>query len=364
MMDHYYAVIMAGGGGTRLWPLSRVGRPKQMLSLFDERSLFQTAVDRLDGIFPLDRIYVVTDEDQAEEIRKQFPGIPAENLIIEPMPKGTACVVGFAAAALHKRDPQAVMAVLTADHYIGNEPRFRDILASAHEVAQDGYLVTLGIEPTYAATGFGYIHIGERVGKFKDLWAYHGLQFKEKPDKSQARAMIAAGDHVWNSGMFVWRVEDILREFETQMQELALGLQEIESAWDSSEKDEIVQRVWHELQSKTIDYGIMEGAQHVAVIPASFLEWNDVGSWDALFDLLGKDQNGNILGDGETVTVDTYRSLLYSENGKRLIVAIGVQDLVLVDTGNVVMVCHKDYTQKVRQVVEKLKQDGKDNLFT
>ncbi|MGB7116963.1 MAG: sugar phosphate nucleotidyltransferase [Anaerolineales bacterium] len=364
MMDHYYAVIMAGGGGTRLWPLSRVGRPKQMLSLFDERSLFQTAVDRLDGIFPLDRIYVVTVDDQAEEIRKQFPGIPAENLLIEPMPKGTACVVGFAAAALHKRDPQAVMAVLTADHYIGNEPRFRDILASAHEVAQDGYLVTLGIEPTYAATGFGYIHIGERVGKFKDLWAYHGLQFKEKPDKSQARAMIAAGDHVWNSGMFVWRVEDILREFETQMPELALGLKEIESAWDSSEKDEIVQRVWHELQSKTIDYGIMEGAQHVAVIPASFLEWNDVGSWDALFDVLDKDQNGNILGDGETVTVDTYRSLLYSENGKRLIVAIGVQDLVLVDTGNVVMVCHKDYTQKVRQVVEKLKQDGKDNLFT
>ena len=363
MMDHYYAVIMAGGGGTRLWPLSRVGRPKQMLSLFDERSLFQTAVDRLDGIYPLDRIYVVTVDDQAEEIHKQSPGIPAENLLIEPMPKGTACVVGFAAAVLHKRDPQAVMAVLTADHYIGNEPRFRDILASAYEVAQEGYLVTLGIEPTHAATGFGYIHIGERIGKFKGLWAYHGLQFKEKPDESQAHAIIAAGDHVWNSGMFVWRVEDILREFEVQMPELALGLQEIERAWDSSEKDEVVQRVWYDLQPETIDYGIMEGAQHVAVIPASFLEWNDVGSWDALFDVLDKDENGNILMDGETVTVDTYRSLLYSENGKRLIVAIGVQDLVLVDMGDVVMVCHKDYTQKVRQVVEKLKQDGKDNLL-
>jgi len=364
MMEHYYAVIMAGGGGTRLWPLSRLGRPKQMLSLFDERSLFQTAVDRLDGLFPLDRIYVVTVDDQAQEIRNQFPGIPAENLLIEPLPKGTACVVGFAAAALHKRDPQAVMAVLTADHYIGNEPGFQGILASAHDVAQDGYLVTLGIEPTYAAEGFGYIHIGERIGIFKGLWAYHGLQFKEKPDESQANAMIAAGDHVWNSGMFVWRVEDIIREFEAQMPELALGLHEIERAWDSSEKNEIIQRVWHELQPETIDYGIMEGAQHVAVIPASFLEWNDVGSWDALFDVLDKDQNGNILVDGKAFTVDTYRSLLYSENDKRLIVAIGVQDLVLVDTGDVVMVCHKDYTQKVRQVVEKLKQDGKDNLLT
>ncbi len=255
------------------------------------------------------------------------------------------------------------MAVLTADHYIGNEPRFRDILASAHEVAQEGCLVTLGIEPTYAATGFGYIHIGDRIRKLKGLRAYHGLQFIEKPDESQANAMIAAGDHVWNSGMFVWRVEDIIREFEVQMPELALGLQDIERAWDSSEKDEVVQRVWHELQPETIDYGIMEGAQHVAVIRASFLEWNDVGSWDALYDVLDKDQNGNILVDGETVTVDTYRSLLYSENGKRLIAAIGVQDLVLVDTDDVVMICHKDYTQKVRRVVEKLKRDGKDNLL-
>ncbi|MFC2042821.1 mannose-1-phosphate guanylyltransferase [Chloroflexota bacterium] len=364
MMDHYYAVIMAGGGGTRLWPLSRVGRPKQMLSIFDERSLFQTAVDRLDGIFPLDRIYVVTVDDQAEEIRKQSPGIPVENFLIEPMPRGTACVVGFAVAALHKRDPHAVMAVLTADHYIGNEPGFRDILASAHAVAQDGYLVTLGIEPTYAATGFGYIHIGERIGEFKGVWAYHGLQFKEKPDESQAHAMIDAEDHVWNSGMFVWRVEDIIREFEVQMPELTLGLQKIERAWDSSEKDEVLQRVWRELQPETIDYGIMEGAQHVAVIPTSSLEWNDVGSWDALFDVLDKDQNGNILVDGEILTVDTRRSLFFSESGKRLIVTIGVQDLVVVDTDDVVMVCHKDNTQMVRQVVEKLKQDGKDNLLT
>jgi mannose-1-phosphate guanylyltransferase len=210
MLANYYAVIMAGGGGTRLWPLSRKARPKQMLRLLEERSLFQTSVQRLDGVFPPDRIYVVTVEEQAAELQQQCPQIPLENYLLEPMPRGTASVIGLAAVALKNRDPQAVMAVLTSDHYIGNEPGFRDLLATAYDVAQENYLVTLGISPTFAATGYGYIQRGDMLGKYREYEVYRALRFKEKPADKQAQLMLAAGDHSWNSGMFVWKVDRIL----------------------------------------------------------------------------------------------------------------------------------------------------------
>ena len=213
MLANYYAVIMAGGGGTRLWPLSRKARPKQMLRLLEERSLFQTSVQRLDGVFPPDRIYVVTVEEQAAELQQQCPQIPAENYLLEPMPRGTASVIGLAAVALKRRDPQAVMAVLTSDHYIGNEPGFRELLAAAYDVAQEDYLVTLGISPTFPATGYGYIQRGALLGSYRDYEVYRALRFKEKPAEKQAQRMLASGDHSWNSGMFVWKVDRILEEF-------------------------------------------------------------------------------------------------------------------------------------------------------
>ncbi len=184
--EHYYAVIMAGGGGTRLWPLSRQARPKQMLSLFDERTLLQTSVERLSGLFPCSRIYVVTVEEQARELQAQCPDIPPENFILEPMPRGTASVVGLAAVVLRQFDPQAVMAVLTSDHYIGHEENFRQVLRLAGEVALDDYLVTLGITPTFAATGYGYIQRGERLTNYGDAQVYQVVRFVEKPDQQRA----------------------------------------------------------------------------------------------------------------------------------------------------------------------------------
>ncbi len=361
-LSHYYAVIMAGGGGTRLWPLSRQSRPKQMLRLIEERSLFQTSVHRLMGVFPPERILVVTVKDQAEQLREQCPELPPENFLLEPMPRGTASVVGLAAVTLKHRDPHATMAVLTSDHYIGNEERFRHLLLAALDVANKGYLVTLGITPSFPATAYGYIQRGELIGVFRDLHAYRVLRFKEKPDENQARELLKSGDHSWNSGMFVWRVECILNEFSRQMPKLYSVLEAIDPVLGTPQYPEILNQLWHTLDPITIDYGIMEGARNAAVIPAEGLEWSDVGSWDALFDVLPSDEKGNIVMGGKHIPLDTRNTLVYVNQDRRLIVTIGVKDLVLVDTGDVLLVCRKDQAQKVRQVVEQLKKSGEEYI--
>jgi mannose-1-phosphate guanylyltransferase len=365
---NFYAVIMAGGGGTRLWPLSRKERPKQMLQLIDERTLFQTSVERLEGLFPPERILVVTVADQAREFQEQYPRIPEQNYILEPSPRGTASVVGLAAVALRVRDPEAVMAVLTSDHYIGNEERFRSLLRFSLEVALAGHLVTLGIAPTFPSTGFGYIQRGKLLDIFShqdgqsaesnspELFAYLVMRFIEKPDQEKAEQMIQSGDHAWNSGMFVWKVDKILSEFQRQMPDLASVLEQIGQAWGTNEQQKLLDRLWPGIKPQTIDYGIMEGAQNVAVIPAEGLDWSDVGSWDTLFDVLPTDENGNIvMGEGH-IGLDTHSSLVFSEDEERLIVTIGIEGLVIVETEDVLLVCHKDQAQRVRQVVKMLQK--------
>lgn len=357
MEEHYYAVIMAGGGGTRLWPLSREAHPKQMLRLLSDRSLFQTSVQRLDGVYPPERILVVTVEDQAGDLKRQVPDIPEENFLLEPLPRGTAPVVGMAAVALQQRDPQAVMAILTADHFIGNEDRFRHLLTAAYDVAQEDFLVTLGIEPTFPATGYGYIQRGERLGSYRDLDVFQVDRFREKPDQHQAEEMLASGDHSWNSGMFVWRVERILDEFARQMPGLYQALTEIGQARDTLDRRQVIKGLWPDIEKETIDYGIMEGAQQVAVIPAEGLNWSDVGSWDSLFEVLPGDQSGNIVMGGQHIGLETRDSLIYVDRERRLIVTIGVEDLVVVDTDDVLLVCRKDQAQKVREIVDKLSEE-------
>jgi len=356
MIDHYYAVIMAGGGGTRLWPLSRQSRPKQMLELNSSDSLFRTAFCRLQGLFACENILVVTTQEQAGQLMAQCPEIPPENYLLEPLPRGTASVVGLAAVALQQRDPQAVMAVLTSDHHIANEKKFLKLLETAYEIARQSYLTTLGISPTYPATGYGYIQSGEKLGAFHGLEAYRVKRFKEKPTLEQAQAMLASGDHAWNSGMFVWQVKDILSEFERQMPALHLHLQTIAKAWDTPEKQSVLQATWPLLEVITIDYGIMEGAEKVAIIPASELGWNDIGSWESIFEILPKDENGNISVNGQPIFMDTHNTLIYSVSSARLAVAIGLEDLVIVDTGDVLLICKREQAQQVRQVVNQLKQ--------
>ncbi|MGB9521683.1 MAG: mannose-1-phosphate guanylyltransferase, partial [Anaerolineales bacterium] len=322
MNVHYYAVIMAGGGGTRLWPLSRQSRPKQLLPIIEQRSLFQMAVDRLDGLFTPDHILVVTVPSQIADLHEQCPYLPMENFLVEPQPRGTASVIGLAAVALSKRDPDAIMAVLTSDHYIGNQEWFQKLLKVAATVAQKNYLVTLGITPTYAATGYGYIQQGEVQGRYDGVDVYYVERFKEKPDELQAQIMLAMGDHTWNSGMFIWKAKKILEEIDRQMPALGSALRKIAAKWNTSQRQQVLEKEWLNLESQTIDYGIMEGARDVVVIPAGSLRWSDVGSWDSLFDVLPADANENIIIGGKHFGLDTRKSLVYVNQEHRLIVTI------------------------------------------
>ncbi|MDR3576269.1 MAG: mannose-1-phosphate guanylyltransferase [Anaerolineaceae bacterium] len=358
MINNYYAVIMAGGGGTRLWPLSRQARPKQMLRLGGDRTLFQMAIDRLNDIFPPERILIVTVAEQAVQLQAQCPQIPQENFLLEPLPRGTASVVGLAAAAIQQRDPDATMAVLTADHFIENVSYFRKLILAAYDLAQDNYLVTLGIKPTFAATGYGYVQRGETVGKFGDFQAYRVLKFKEKPDEVTAKLFLQKGDHDWNSGMFVWRIDRIMQEFQRWMPELAADLIKIAAAWAGDERGGVIQSLWPTIKPQTIDYGIMERADRVAVLPALKLGWNDVGSWDSLFDVLKTDENGNINLGANYLGLDTKSTLVCADQSDRLIVTIGVRDLIVVDTGDAILICPRDEAQKVRQLVNYLKENG------
>jgi mannose-1-phosphate guanylyltransferase len=355
MVEHYYAVIMAGGEGSRLWPLSRQGRPKQMVQLGSDRTLFQIAVDRLEGIFTPDRIFVVTVADQAQGLQSQCPQIPRENYLLEPMPRGTASVAGLAAVALRSRDPQAVMAILAADHLIQNEDYFRQLLRQGYELAQDGYLTTLGIHPSFPATGYGYIQRGGPIEQHGFV-AYEVKHFKEKPDQETARSFLATGDHDWNSGMFIWRLDRLWEELQRWMPDLVGKLEEIERDWGGSRRDETLQAIWPSIKPQTIDYGIMEHAARAAVIPAVDLGWNDVGSWESIFEVFEPDPEGNVILDAEHLGIDTTNSLVVSDRTGRLVVTLDVHDVIVVETEDAVLVCSRKSAQKVKEVVAHLKK--------
>ncbi|HLF73777.1 MAG TPA: mannose-1-phosphate guanylyltransferase [Anaerolineales bacterium] len=362
-MEHTYAVIMAGGGGTRLWPVSRKGKPKQLLSLLGRETLFQSTVTRLEKLFPPERTLIVTIAELAREMQEQVPAIPGENYLIEPAPRGTASVVGLAAAVLKKRDPRAVMAIQTSDHYIRNHDLFHFLIRTAVDVAEKDYLVTLGITPTFPSTAYGYIQQGEPLdGEFK-YPVYTVRRFREKPDEETAQQLLRSGDHSWNSGMFIWRADAILAEMERHMPDLFRAVSEISAAWDTPTQNDVLQGYWQGLRNETIDYGVMERAKRVAVLPAGGLGWSDIGSWDSLFEVLLPDMNGNVAVSAQHLALDTHNTLVYSENDERLVVTIGLDDMVVVDTGDVLMICKVDQSQKVRDVVEHLKKHHQEKYL-
>jgi mannose-1-phosphate guanylyltransferase len=361
-MQHTYAVILAGGGGTRLWPISRKKHPKHLLPLLGERTLFQGALERLEGFIPVERILVVTTSSQAEELGKQAPQVPLVNFLIEPQPRGTASAIGLAASVVEKRDPEAVMLILTSDHYIRNNDLFRLVMRTAVQVARKNYLVTLGISPTSPSTGYGYIKQGVVLPEKFDYPAFRVLQFIEKPEDAQARQLLASGEASWNSGMFIWRADRILDEFTRQMPELKKTLDRIGAGWGTTEQNAILESEWSRLKPETIDYGIMEHADNVAVLPAGGLEWNDVGAWDALFDVLPPDEHGNVVVNSEHMAMETRDTLIYSA-GKKLVVTIGVNDLIVIDSNDALLVCRRDQAQQIRRVIENLKRSHNEDYL-
>jgi mannose-1-phosphate guanylyltransferase len=355
MGSNYYAAIMAGGGGTRLWPLSRKKRPKQALKLFGDRTLFQVSVERILPIIDPANILVLTIDDHAQILAKQEEALLQSNFIIEPSPRGTASAIGLAAIYLNHRDPGSVMACLTADHYMANEPAFRELLQAAYDGALDNHLVTLGITPNAPDPTYGYIHKGDEAEKYRGLQTYTVQAFKEKPDAALAREYQQSGEYSWNSGMFVWRTERILEEIQRQMPDLFSGLQEIEKALDTDQERETVAAVWNELKSITIDYGVMEGAEDVVVIPADDLGWIDVGDWNRLYNVLEKDEDGNVSDADTTLLLDTRGVIVLQDEQRdsdRLIAALGIDGLVIIDTEDVLLICQRDKADQVKRLVD------------
>lgn len=346
----YYAVIMAGGSGTRLWPLSRRDYPKQALKLFGDKTMFQYTVERISSVFTFEQILVVTIPKHATILQKQCPKIPIENYILEPEGRGTAPAIGLASIHLMQRDPEACMVILTADHYIKNVTLFCEALKTAEVIAQDGKLVTLGIQPSHPSTGFGYIKQGTKMGEVNDLSFYSVDQFVEKPNLADAQQMLSSGKYSWNSGMFVWKASQILGEFEQQMPEFFAQLLKVKNVLSTPEYTAFLNTIWPSVAKNTIDYGIMEKAKNTIVIPID-IGWTDIGSWGALFDLLPADQDHNNF-IGPHLSKDTKNTLSFGN--KRLIATLGIQDLVIIDTDDIVMVCSREREQDVKILVDLL----------
>jgi mannose-1-phosphate guanylyltransferase len=359
-MDHFYALIMAGGGGTRLWPLSRVTRPKQALSLTEERSLIEVTVDRLDGLMDPAHIFIVASAALCALLRQNVPHIPAENFIAEPTARNSGPAAALGTYTIAALDPKAIIAVLSADHHIADEARFKAALQAAAAYADEGYIVTIGIDPDYAATGFGYIRREAKLGESDGLTVYRSGGFREKPDQATAEAFIQSGLYSWNAGMFIWKFDTLDAELEAQQPAMAAGLKRMVGPGSQAQSEEEKERIWATFPALSIDYLVMEQAQNVAVIPVD-MGWSDVGIWDALYGLLPKDEQGNADRNDHhpPLHIDSRNMLVV---GKKFVVTIGLEDIVIVETDDAILVCKRDRTQDVKKIVETLRATGQFHL--
>jgi len=357
MTEHLHVVILAGGSGTRFWPLSREGTPKQFLHIVADASMFVLTLRRALVLAPEDRIWIVTVRGQTDQVLRNVRELSLThlNIIEEPLGRNTAAAIGLAAVMVGKKDPEGILAVLPADHHIRDESRFIDLMRFGIRVAAAGWLTTLGIQPHRPETGYGYIGKGERISisGIEDggdcALIFRAERFTEKPDRDKAQAYLRSGGFLWNGGIFIWKAADFLDEMKKFLPGHYRGLAEI------GREPRRIGEIYPSLQSISVDYGILERSDRVAVIPAD-MGWSDVGSWTALYEILDKDGNDNVL-RGDVIAIDAERSLIRSEH--RLVAAIGVEDLIVIETEDAVLVCREARSQDVREVARLLAEAGR-----
>ena len=354
------AVIMAGGKGERFCPKSRSSFPKQFLSLTtDGKTMLQHTVERLLPVVDLGDVYIVTNQDYVEIVKEQMPELPPENILAEPMARNTAPCIGLAAAVIQSKYEDAVMLVLPSDHLIKYTEMYVDTLRQAIDLAQEGEnLVTLGITPTYPETGYGYINfVRDEANKQRGIYKVN--RFVEKPDIDTAKEYLSSGQYLWNSGMFIWKLSTILERFRQFMPDTYAGLVRIRDAVGQKNFDLVLKTCFAGFQSESIDYGILEKAENIYTIPGTF-GWDDVGSWLSLERINRTNEFGNMV-QGDVVTIKTKNTTIVG--GSKLIAAVGLEDMVIVDTEDALLVCAKDAAQDIKKVIENLKICNRNELI-
>lgn len=359
-----WALIVAGGSGTRLWPYSRRLRPKQLLPLLGERSMLQATVDRLAGRVAPERVVVVTNAEYAEDVRRQLPDVPPDHVIGEPAALGNAAAIALGIGAIASRDAGATMAVLTADHDIAPVDAFHAALDRAAWAASRGYLVTFGVRPTEPNTGYGYVEVGAALEAAADSAGAprHVVRFVEKPDRATAEAYLASGSFLWNSGMFVWTAPAITAAYRDHLPRLARTIEAVAAVVGAgADLGAALPGIWAAVEDRTtIDYGILEPSGNVACVPAAF-GWRDIGAWPQLADALPADDQGNAV-RGRHVGIDTRGSLVFAPDGAR-VATIGLTDMVVVVLGDIVLVCPRDRAQDVKALAEAARAAGWADLM-
>lgn len=358
--DRIYAVIMAGGSGTRFWPRSRTDRPKQLINITGsaEGGLLKKTVELIKPIIPISRIKIVTTSPQADAVKRTVSEIPDENIIIEPFGKNTAPAIGISALFIERDDPEAVMVILPADHYIEDKNKFhKTIMAGAYQASQGDFLVTIGIPPRGPETGYGYIEADELIDK--ENLIYSVKSFYEKPDIDRARLFIKQGNFFWNSGIFISRTSSMLKEIAEYLPYNYTWLMKARSSLGKDGESEVIREIYKEMETISIDYGVVERSKNVLMAEGGF-GWNDVGSWPsaAQYWPMDRDKNAFI---GELINLDSSKCIVFSP--KKPVALLGVEDLVIVEEDDVLLVCKRERSQEVRRLVEILKSKGRDEIL-
>ena len=347
-----YAVIMAGGSGTRFWPYSRQLKSKQFLTIVGKKSLIQSTVHRFQSFIKSEDIFIVARIDHKEELEKHDLGIPDKNILFEPLGRNTAPCIGLAALFVQKRDKDGVMVVSPADHLIRGTAGFQKTIKAAHELAKkEESLVTIGIPPNRPAIGYGYIQIDEEAGSYRDVKAYRVKTFAEKPNLATAQRFLQSGDFFWNSGIFIFRASIFLKAIEEHLPELYESLMEIQKCIDRPNYQSILKKMYQQIRSISVDYGIMEKAKNVFLVKGNFV-WNDLGSWEQVYKLSPKDKHGNVI-KGNVVLIDTKDSYVFSSKG--VVSILGLDNVIIVQEGEATLICKLDQAEDVKQIVEQLK---------